>query len=121
MVTATGPDPGFSMVRNGKNPGSVEPSAKAHDGSSDVAPTTSWPSLISGPPAARTRWKYSGLSATIPPGADVVTWMDTPLDTGSDTSRPRPAGSALSKMRTVRREPGATVAVAERVVPSPSR
>src|SRR2546423_1903815 len=117
MVTLAAVAPGLATVRKGRKPGRVEPSANDHVGASDVAPTTVWPSLISVAPS-KARWKYSGLSATRPAGDVVVTRIDTPRDTGSETERPTPAASLPSKTRTVRRPPASTVAVFSADVPS---
>src|SRR2546423_15564349 len=100
MLTVAALDPELRMVRKGKKPGSVDPSAKAHDIEAALAPGVSWPSLISVAPGLKLWWKYIGRSATMPPGALGVTLMATPRLTGADTLRPMPAVSARPKTAT---------------------
>src|SRR2546423_9660095 len=64
-------------------------------------PFDTWPSSMPGSRGRSTPEKYIGRSITKGPLAVALT--ETPRDTGSDTPRPTPAGSAVSKTCTVRR------------------
>src|SRR6266511_1018893 len=101
---AAGTALGLEMVKKVRKSGRDVPSAKDHVLAVSGAPGLAVPSLMTRP-LSIPELKYRGRSTTRPRRAVVVTWTDTPRDTGSDTARPMPPGSESLNTWMVRRAP----------------